>query len=101
MASSRIRFRELDVHDTGFYRCEASNGVDTVSGESILKVTMPQQGRNLGGFHHAEDDDYFYDEDYDEHDESKLVPQGGNSIDILEASHNLYLIMFGVLRHAC
>ena len=90
MASSRIRFRELDVHDTGFYRCEASNGVDTVSGESILKVTMPQQGRNLGGFHHdANDDDYFYDEDYDEHDESKLVPQGGNSIDILEASHNM------------
>ena len=63
------------MHDTGFYRCEASNGVDTVSGESILKVTMPMQGRNLGGFPHDADDDYFYDEDYDEHDESKLVPQ--------------------------
>ena len=81
VASSRIRFRELDVHDTGFYRCEASNGADTVSGESILKVTMPRQqsdARQLGGmgFHNANgDNDYFYDEDYDEHDESKLVPQ--------------------------
>ena len=81
VASSRIRFRELDVHDTGFYRCEASNGADTVSGESILKVTMPRQqsdARQLGGmgFHDANgDNDYFYDEDYDEHDESKLVPQ--------------------------
>ena len=78
-ATSRIRFRELDVHDTGFYRCEASNGVDTVSGESILKVTMPmrQSDHARMGFHdNAHDDhDYFYDDDYDEHDESKLVPQ--------------------------
>lgn len=79
VATSRIRFRELDVHDTGFYRCEASNGVDTVSGESILKVTMPmrQSDHARMGFHdNAHDDhDYFYDDDYDEHDESKLVPQ--------------------------
>ena len=39
MAFNRIRFRELDVHDTGFYRCEATNGVQTISGESIVKVS--------------------------------------------------------------
>ena len=76
VAASRIRFRSLDVHDTGFYRCEASNGVDTVSGESILKATVTKVDR-VGGFHAANDDDYFYDDDYDEHDESKLVPKVG------------------------
>ncbi|GAU93809.1 hypothetical protein RvY_05691-2 [Ramazzottius varieornatus] len=37
---SKIRIRNLDVPDTGYYRCEASNGFDKVETTGILKVLM-------------------------------------------------------------
>jgi len=67
---SRVRFRSLDVMDTGFYRCEASDGRgNVVSGESFVKV-FPA-GAAGGPSHHDEDgdDDYHY-EDY----EHGLIP---------------------------
>ncbi|OQV11775.1 Tyrosine-protein kinase transmembrane receptor ROR2 [Hypsibius exemplaris] len=37
---SKIRIRNLDVPDTGYYRCEASNGFQKVETTGILKVLM-------------------------------------------------------------
>ncbi|XP_055342160.1 tyrosine-protein kinase transmembrane receptor ROR2-like [Paramacrobiotus metropolitanus] len=37
---SKIRIRNLDVSDTGYYRCEAFNGFDKVETTGILKVLM-------------------------------------------------------------
>lgn len=64
---SRVRFRKVDTHDTGFYKCEATNGVDTIVAETILKVEM----RKSWNDHDTHDDD---DYDYD-YDESSLVPE--------------------------
>lgn len=36
----RIRIRNLDVPDTGYYRCEATNGFEKVETTGILKVLM-------------------------------------------------------------
>lgn len=62
---SRIRFRELEVMDTGFYRCEASNGQTTISGETIIRVA-PSGGKKTS--HYDED---VYSEDYEE---DRLIP---------------------------
>ena len=35
---SRVRIKPLDTMDTGFYRCQATNGKQTVSAESMVKV---------------------------------------------------------------
>ena len=36
---SRVRIKPLDTMDTGFYRCQASNGKRVISAESMVKVT--------------------------------------------------------------
>lgn len=69
---SRVRFRDLEVMDSGFYRCEASNGVDTVKAESMLKVHMASkfgggQDDHWGGGGSAD-----YEDDYGEHG---LIPE--------------------------
>ena len=35
---SRVVFQSLNTMDTGFYRCEASNGISVTHGESMVKV---------------------------------------------------------------
>ena len=35
---SRVRIKPLETMDTGFYRCQATNGKQTVSAESMVKV---------------------------------------------------------------
>ncbi len=60
---SRIKFRELDVHDTGFYRCEATNGRTMVSGESFVKVHLAEkweQQQRHDSFDYSDYDDYDY-----------------------------------------
>ena len=37
---SRLRISDVDVHDTGYYKCEASNGVDRVESTGIVIVRM-------------------------------------------------------------
>ena len=36
---SRVRIKPLDTMDTGFYRCQASNGKRVISAESMVKLT--------------------------------------------------------------
>ncbi|RWS27302.1 tyrosine-protein kinase transmembrane receptor ROR1-like protein [Leptotrombidium deliense] len=36
--SSRLRIHQLDTHDTGYYKCEARNGQQTMETIGILKV---------------------------------------------------------------
>ncbi len=37
---SRLRITDVDVHDTGYYKCEVSNGVDRVESTGIVIVRM-------------------------------------------------------------
>lgn len=37
---SRLRIVDVDTHDTGYYKCEASNGVDRVESTGIVIVRM-------------------------------------------------------------
>lgn len=37
---SRLRISDVDTHDTGYYKCEASNGVDKVDSTGIVIVRM-------------------------------------------------------------
>lgn len=37
---SRLRISDVDTHDTGYYKCEASNGVDRVESTGIVIVRM-------------------------------------------------------------
>ena len=41
---SRVIFRTLETMDTGFYRCEASNGETVTNGESLVKVHRSGSG---------------------------------------------------------
>lgn len=36
----RIRIKNLDVADTGYYRCEATNGFEKAESTGVLKVLM-------------------------------------------------------------
>lgn len=36
--NSKLRIQHLDTHDTGYYKCEATNGQDTIESLGILKV---------------------------------------------------------------
>ena len=35
---SRVRFHDLETMDMGFYRCEANNGIETISSETVIKI---------------------------------------------------------------
>ena len=37
---SRIRFSDLETMDTGYYKCEAYNGLQTISSETVIKVHL-------------------------------------------------------------
>jgi len=37
---SRLRISDVDTHDTGYYKCEASNGVDRIESQGIVIVRM-------------------------------------------------------------
>ncbi|XP_050427076.1 tyrosine-protein kinase transmembrane receptor Ror-like [Adelges cooleyi] len=37
---SRLRINKLEVHDTGFFTCEASNGIEKIQSTAILVVKM-------------------------------------------------------------
>jgi receptor tyrosine kinase-like orphan receptor 1 len=41
---SRLRITELEVHDTGFYTCEASNGKQKVYTTAVLRVEIDKWG---------------------------------------------------------
>ena len=58
---SILRFRELESLDTGFYRCEASNGQTTIKSEAVIKVNLGS-GKRRGGTHGRLDldDDYVH-----------------------------------------
>ncbi|PNF43882.1 hypothetical protein B7P43_G02778, partial [Cryptotermes secundus] len=42
---SRLRITQLDTHDTGYYKCEASNAVRKIDSTGILVVKMNRWGR--------------------------------------------------------
>nr|CAD7457492.1 unnamed protein product [Timema tahoe] len=42
---SRLRINFLDTHDTGFYKCEASNGAHKTDSTAVLMVKMSRWGR--------------------------------------------------------
>ena len=48
---SRVRIKPLDTMDTGFYRCQASNGKRVISAESMVKVTNYGYNICFGTFH--------------------------------------------------
>ena len=37
---SRLRISDVDTHDTGYYKCEASNGIDRIESTGIVIVRM-------------------------------------------------------------
>lgn len=37
---SRLRINKLEVHDTGFFTCEASNGIEKIQSSAILMVKI-------------------------------------------------------------
>jgi receptor tyrosine kinase-like orphan receptor 1 len=41
---SLLRITELETLDTAFYRCEASNGIDTVRSDAIVRVNLGSLG---------------------------------------------------------
>ncbi|PSN51826.1 hypothetical protein C0J52_17686 [Blattella germanica] len=45
MLGSRLRIAQLDTHDTGYYKCEASNGVHKIESTGILMVKMNRWGK--------------------------------------------------------
>ncbi|XP_035698838.1 inactive tyrosine-protein kinase transmembrane receptor ROR1-like isoform X5 [Branchiostoma floridae] len=54
---SRLRIKKVDTHDTGYYRCVATNGQDRVSTQAILYVrymadshTPAMSDRDMGGY---------------------------------------------------
>ncbi|XP_078575242.1 inactive tyrosine-protein kinase transmembrane receptor ROR1-like isoform X3 [Branchiostoma floridae x Branchiostoma japonicum] len=54
---SRLRIKKVDTHDTGYYRCVATNGQDRVSTQAILYVrymadshTPATSDRDMGGY---------------------------------------------------
>ena len=53
---SVLRFREVESLDTGYYRCEATNGAATVTSEAVIKVTLASGGRRGGGRLDLDDD---------------------------------------------
>ncbi len=70
---SQIRFQKVDAHDMGYYKCEASNGIDTVvSAESVVKV-FPNNKRKAGTNYWSDHANDAFDDDYE--DEDLLVPQ--------------------------
>ena len=56
--------------DTGYYRCEASNGVDVVTAESVVKVHRASVAKT-DQVSRDGDDDY----DYDDYDGHGLIPE--------------------------
>lgn len=64
---SRVRFDQLETMDMGFYRCEASNGLTTISGETVIKI---HPGNKRKGTSYWSDDDYI-----DEEDHQGLIPE--------------------------
>ena len=58
---SRIRFRDLEIMDMGYYRCEASNGLTTVQSEAIIQISTASKwtGRNdHRDWYDGDDNDY-------------------------------------------
>ena len=45
---SRVRFNDLETMDMGFYRCEANNGLETISGETVIKVRLGSNSKRKG-----------------------------------------------------
>ncbi len=82
--STQLRFRELETLDTAFYSCVASNGLDSIESQAIIKVEMSsgQKRRPVGGWG-DDDDDYdgggrYLPESYSEPDFSGNVEfEGG------------------------
>ena len=66
---SRVRFSDLEPMDTGYYKCEANNGLDTIQAETVIKVHLGNKRK--GTSYWSEDD---YDDDYDDHDNG-LIPE--------------------------
>ena len=63
---SRLRIRDLEDMDRGFYRCEASNGITVIHAESLLKVTGNEHSKPKW------QDDTHYDDDYHE---DEVIPE--------------------------
>ena len=68
---SRVRFTELETMDMGFYRCEATNGFDTIKAESVVKI---HPGNKRKGTSYWSDDYDTDDNDYDENT-AGLIPE--------------------------
>jgi hypothetical protein len=61
--SSILRFKELETLDTGFYRCEATNGLgETIKSTAVLKVNLGsgKYHRSGGGGGGLDEDDYVH-----------------------------------------
>jgi hypothetical protein len=61
---SRVVIQTLETMDTGFYRCEASNGESVANGESLVKVHRSGSGGGWGR-KNPKDGKPDWDEDYE------------------------------------
>ena len=68
---SRVRFTELETMDMGFYRCEATNGFDTIKAETVVKI---HPGNKRKGTSYWSDDYDTDDTDYDDNT-AGLIPE--------------------------
>jgi hypothetical protein len=59
----RVVFQTLNTMDTGFYRCEASNGHTVTNGESMVKVHRSGSGSGRKKPDPKQDSDDDYDND--------------------------------------
>ena len=69
---SQVKFTKLEPLDSGFYKCEASNGLETIRSETVIKV-HPRNKRK--GTAYWNDDEYGgLEDDYDDSDNG-LIPE--------------------------
>ncbi len=72
---SQLRFRSVEVHDTGFYRCRASNAEgDAVSAEAFVKVHLKWDDEDDEDDKHLFSDDEDYEDEYGGDYEDGLIP---------------------------
>lgn len=48
--ASRLRINKLEVHDKGYFTCEASNGVERIRSTAVLMVKFNPFGKFFNGF---------------------------------------------------
>ena len=55
--TSKLTISSLETTDSAFFKCQASNDIDTISSQAIVKVTFGKVNLNGRGNHHDDEDD--------------------------------------------